>query len=290
VDELVRVTHGLWRPPASVTDLAGRAAALLSKAPAGSVVGGRAAAQLHGLWLFEEPVERIDILLRTGTLPPEAHAGSRRRELRGRRRKVVADEIDVVDGLPVTSAARTWVDLAEELSMPDLIASGDSVLRGPVSLEEIELMVKRARHRRGVVAARTAVPLLDRRSRSRPESHLRYAIVSAGLPKPEVNEHIYNGLGEWLAEPDLSYADVRLAIEYNGALHAQLRRMRRDMTRGVDVGIRGGWLTVAFGPAEVFGHPEQVAAYVRLLRHERAALVRSPFGHISSGHTPSGPH
>lgn len=275
MSELVRVSHGLWRPPANVADLVGRCAALLSTAPDGSVVGGRAAATRHGLWLPGEPIERIDVLLRAGTQPPEAHAGSRRRELRGRRRQVLADEVEIVDGLPVTTAARTWVDLAEELSMPDLVAAGDSVLRGPVSIEEMELMVKRARHRRGVVAARAALPLLDRRSRSRPESHLRYAIVSSGLPKPEVNQHIYNALGEWLAEPDLSYADVRLAIEYNGALHAEVSRMRRDMTRGVDVGVRGRWLTIAFGPSEVFGHPDLVAAYVRMLRHERARLFRT---------------
>jgi hypothetical protein len=272
--ELVHVTHGVWRSPRNVADLAGRAAALLSAAPDGSVIGGRAAAVLHGLWLPDDPIERIDILLRAGERPPEAHAGSRRRELRGRRRQVMADEIDEVGGLPVSCASRTWVDLAEEVSMPDLIAAGDSVLRGPVSLEQIELMVKRAWHRRGVVAARAAVPLLDRRSRSRPESHLRYALVGAGLPKPEVNEHIYNGRGEWLAEPDLSYEDVRLALEYNGALHATVRGMRRDITRGLDVGMRGRWLTIAFGPTEVFGRPDHVAAYVRMLRHERASLFR----------------
>ena len=275
MQQLVRVTRGVWRPPATVSELAGRAAALLGAAPPGSVIGGRAAATLHGLWLPDDPIDRIDILLRAGVHPPERHAGSRRRELRGRRRQVQPDEVEVLDGLPVARAPRTWVDLAEELSMPDLVAAGDSALRGPVSVEEMQLMVKRAAHRRGVVAARAALPLLDRRSRSRPESHLRYALVSGGLPKPEVNKPIHDDVGQWLFEPDLSYDDVRLAIEYNGALHAELNRMRRDMTRSVDVGVRGRWHTVAFGPAEVFGRPDVVAAYVRLLRRERALLGRA---------------
>ena len=108
-----------------------------------------------------------------------------------------------------------------------------------------------------------------RRSRSRPESHLRYALVSAGLPKPAVNEPNYNDDGEWLAEPDLSYDDVRLALEYNGSDHAEVSRMRRDITRGVGIST-GRWRTETFGAAEAFGHPDQVVSLVRQLRRERA--------------------
>jgi hypothetical protein len=257
-----------------VADVAGRAAALLTAAPEGTVIGGFAAARLHGLWIPDTASERIELLLRRDVAVPEAHSHSKRPELIGRRRRLVADEVELIDGLPVTTAARTWVDLGERLSLPDLVAVGDSVLRGSVSLDDLEVVVKRATHRRGIVRVRTALPLLDARSRSRPESHLRYTIVAAGLPKPAVNEAIYDVHGEWLAEPDLSYDDVRLAIEYNGADHAKIRRMRRDITREVDLGSRGGWRTVTFGPTEVFGRPDQVAAYVRELRRECGRLIR----------------
>ena len=46
---------------------------------------------------------------------------------------------------------------------------------------------------------------------------------------------IYSDVGEWLAEPDLSYDEARLALEYNGADHAKVERMRRDITRELDV-------------------------------------------------------
>lgn len=99
---------------------------------------------------------------------------------------------------------------------------------------------------------------------------MRYALHSGGLPTPDVNQPIYSDDGEWLAEPDLSYDDVRLALEYNGTDHASAARMRRDITRGIDVMVRGGWQSVAFGPAEVFGRPDQVAVVVRQLRYERS--------------------
>jgi hypothetical protein len=218
VDEFVKVTRGVWRPAGLVADVAGRAAALLTAAPEGTVIGGFAAARLHGLWIPDTASERIELLLRRDVAVPEAHSHSKRPELIGRRRRLVADEVELIDGLPVTTAARTWVDLGERLSLPDLVAVGDSVLRGSVSLDDLEVVVKRATHRRGIVRVRTALPLLDARSRSRPESHLRYTIVAAGLPKPAVNEAIYDVHVEWLAESDLSYDDVRLAIEYNGPI------------------------------------------------------------------------
>ena len=139
------------------------------------------------------------------------------------------------------------------------------------SLAEIDHLISRARHRPGVVAARHAVPLLNERSRSRPESHMRYAIVTAGLPEPAVNVPVFDELGQWLFEPDLGYDDVKLALEYNGSQHAEPSRMRSDISRTIDAGIRGRWRTETFGPVEVFGRPDQLAAYVRYLREARRA-------------------
>jgi hypothetical protein len=96
-------------------------------------------------------------------------------------------------------------------------------------------------------------------------------MVANGLPHPDVNVAIYSDDGEWLAEPDLSYRDARLALEYNGAVHASPERMRKDFTRDVDVQYRGGWRTVTLGPDQVFKRPDQTAAFVRELRRERLA-------------------
>ena len=157
--------------------------------------------------------------------------------------------------------------------MPDLVAAGDSALRSGADEHELVTVVSRAAHRRGVRRARAALPLLDARSRSRPESHLRYAIVGAGLPRPAVNAAIFSAHGQWLAEPDLSYEDVRLALEYNGADHAEQRRMRRDITRELDMRHRGGWETLVFGPTEVFARPDEIPLLVREVRRERAAFL-----------------
>lgn len=269
MNEVIRVSHGLWKSQTEVTDLAGRCAALLQILPDGSVFAGRTAAELLGLWMPSLPSPRIDVILRRDGLRPRDLAASRRGEVRTRRRSLRSDEICLAHGLPVTTPERTWVDLAEELRAVDLVACGDSVLRSNVSLPRLTDALKRAAGRRGVRRARALIELLDARSRSRAESHLRYAVVSAGLPSPEVNVPIYNSHGEWLAEPDLVYREATLALEYNGADHAKVKRMRNDITRAIDVHV-GQWLSIAFGPAQVFGRPWEIGPVVRTTLHERA--------------------
>ena len=291
--ELVRLSRGLYRPEDQVGDLADRAAAFLDALPVRTVVGGITAARLHGLWLPGAlDTEAIEFVQTRGEVAPRRLGGSRRREIRTRRRSLRPDEIVVLDGLPVTSPARTWIDLAETLSLEDLVAAGDSALRRPGSgadadadrgadadadrdadiatacYAELDAAVRAAFHRRGVLRARQALTLLDRRSRSRPESHLRLAVVLGGLPWPEVNEDIHTDIGEWLAQPDLHFKRARLALEYNGSDHADVKRMRSDITREIDVD-QHGWKVVVFGPAEVFGRAYRIAPYVRHLLDTR---------------------
>jgi hypothetical protein len=232
------------------------------------VVSGLTAARLHGLWLPDQegPGERIEVIVHPEQAPQRMRSHNRRSEVRARRQLLLPDEVTDLGGLEIVTEARCWLDMADRLRPADLVALGDSALRGSATKDEMETLVKRAYHRRGVVLARRVLPLLDSRSRSRPESHLRFVLVDAGLPKPAVNEPIYNSLGEWLGEPDLSYKDVRLAIEYNGAAHADIGRMRRDITRELDIEFRGSWRTVVFGPTEVFQRPDEVVLHVRRLR------------------------
>jgi hypothetical protein len=150
------------------------------------------------------------------------------------------------------------------MQLPDLVAAGDGLLRSGTTASELRSVVDRTRTQRGVVRARAALAMLDARSRSRPESHLRVALVSAGLPTFEVNEPIYRDGEGWLAEPDLSLAEANLALEYQGSDHADVARMRRDLTRSTDL-RNAGWTVLAYGPAEVCTRPWTAPNEVRLL-------------------------
>jgi hypothetical protein len=179
------------------------------------------------------------------------------------------EDIVYLVGLPVTSPARTWLDLAPMLDVYDLIAAGDSALRAGADMDDIARRVTAMRGLRGAVRARCAAPLLNARSRSRPESRIRGAIVLAGLPEPEVNREIQDEHGQWLAEPDLHYKEAKLALEYNGADHAKTERMGKDSVRLLDV-QRSDWTVRTYTAVHAFRRLDEVPRDVSNLLHRLA--------------------
>ena len=95
------------------------------------------------------------------------------------------------------------------------------------------------------------------------------------MPKFAVNEAVYRDEGGWLAEPDLSLPRAKIALEYQGAEHAQPTRMRKDITRSADLRSQS-WLCIAFGPAEVFARPHQIKPEIRAAIAARAPELLSP--------------
>lgn len=105
---------------------------------------------------------------------------------------------------------------------------------------------------------------------------MRVALVHPDLPAFAVNQAVFDEFGQWLAEPDLSLAAACLALEYQGADHADPDRMRKDMTRVTDL-RRAGWEVLLYGPAEVLRRPQFIAVEVRDILRRRAPhlLLRS---------------
>lgn len=264
----VRVARGCWLPAEQAESFAARCVAALETCADDTMISDTTAARLYNLWL---PYRSEEIQLTTAQPDRASRCMTRtqRPEFRAHRRRLHEDDRADLNGIPVTSLARTWVDLAPVLSLADLVAAGDSALRAGCTVDEMVATMQRSGRLRGVRRVREALPMLDRRSRSRPESHLRVAVWVPDLPRFEVNEPVYRSDGGWLAEPDLSLAEARLALEYQGEDHAALERMRKDLTRGKDM-RDDEWLSLPYGPAEVFKRPWQIAPEVRKYVRERA--------------------
>jgi hypothetical protein len=269
-----RLARACWIPTAHADDLAARCAAALETSAEYTVVVGTTAARLHGFWLPDLP----DVLHLATAAPGIASSSmtrTRRSEFRAHRRQLPDEDLTTVNGLVVLTPARTWRDLAGVLDLPSLVAAGDSALRAGTTIEELAEVISRTTRARYVRTARAAVSLLDARSRSRPESHLRVAISAPDLPRFEVNVAVSRSTGGWLAEPDLSHEAAKIALEYQGADHAEIKRMRRDLTRNTDM-RREGWLCCLYGPAEVFGRPWEITAEIWAALARRAPQLRKP--------------
>lgn len=157
-----------------------------------------------------------------------------------RRLRVADDELIVLDGVPLTSPVRTFLDLAWDLREHHLIAVGDAVMRlwGATQHDFLDHLDRRLRYP-GKVRARDVIPHLTPLAESPQESRLRGLVIGAGLPAPTPQIEVRSISGAPIARVDLGYEDVRLALEYDGAHHWSAEQYRADARRRSDLRVAG---------------------------------------------------
>ncbi|MEE9097224.1 hypothetical protein [Pseudarthrobacter phenanthrenivorans] len=203
---------------------------------------------------------------------PEGAAHLDRPHVVVHRMKLYEDEVTTVDGLPVTTPARTWLDMAELLSVDEIVAMGDSCVRVPrprlegrdmplCSLWDLQRMVEKHRGKRGIRKAKEALELIRAGSDSAQETLLRLAIVRAGLPEPELNVPIIADDGSRHHEPDLSYRKYRIGIEYEGEHHGDASQIARDIDRSERYAALG-WTEVRISKRHMVNDAKPAAAKV----------------------------
>lgn len=184
---------------------------------------------------------------------PEAWAIMRRPGVKGHRGQFFADEIVSHGGLLVTSRVRTWLDCSRKMSIEELTVVADHLLRMPrpdlegraapyASRADLEEMLDRHKGTPGIRKARLALDLARVGSDSAPETRLRLALENAGLPEPVLNVPTKLA-ADVVRQPDLSYPELKVAVEYDGEGHSEAAQIVRDIAREEDFD-RAGWLLV----------------------------------------------
>ena len=195
------------------------------------VISHHTAALLHGFplpgWLAADP--RIHVTVPVGTRPPQM-AG-----VVGHERRQELVNVDFIDGIPVTSALQTWIDLGTVLPLGPLVAVADLLCGGerpnfvPEDLRRATLPLA---GRRGVKRLREAAALARPRVESPKETETRLLLIDAGLPEPIPNYTITDAEGVFLARVDLAWPTLRACVEYQGDGHRTDRaQFRKDITR-----------------------------------------------------------
>lgn len=234
--------------------------------PEGVLFCGPSAAVLLGLPIpFRLQGGPVWVMVRSGEPRP------RRRGVRSSQADVVSSEIAVAADLSTTSAARTFVDLAALLSIADLVAVGDAAMRRwRVTTDELDRVVRRRLRYTGKVKARAAVPLLNPRAESPQESRLRIVMHGDALPEPQVNLVITDESGQFIARCDLGYEEWKVAIEYDGIVHAGEQRRQADATRRTLL-QEHGWYVVEI-VADDLRFPQRAIAKVTAALRSRGAI------------------
>ncbi len=174
------------------------------------VVAGLSAAALHGSRWVDD------------TTAVELFHDNRHRlpGLRIRGDRLEEDEIAIVDGVPVTSPARTALDLGCWYPTVDAVGAIDALARATeIKVADVELLAQRYPGRRGINRARHALTLFDPGAQSPKETWLRLVLVRAGLPRPQTQIPVCDEFGNAFAYLDMGWEHVRVAVEYDGEQH-----------------------------------------------------------------------
>jgi very-short-patch-repair endonuclease len=140
--------------------------------------------------------------------------------------------------LPATTIARTLLDLIRRLSPVEHLVLADQALK-----------LGLGRHHDLAEPAESPM-----------ETRLRWLLIDAGLPGPQVQVDLHNASGRFVGRADLYYPQARLVIEYDGANHRD--RMTEDLRRQNAI-LSAGFRLLRFTFADVNERPHSVAAQVR---------------------------
>jgi len=194
---------------------------------------------------------------------PLTHVSSPRGTTRSKRQGVGSHQIAegarvaCVGGLPVSSPEQTFIDLATELSLVDLVVLGDSLVRkGATSTRQL-VRAAQSWHGKGCRAAGRAALLVRAEVDSPMETRLRLLMVFAGLPEPVINHIVYDARDRWNMRFDLSYPELMVIIEYDGRHHAEDdRQYARDILRREEL-EGAGWRIVIIRAKDMYVAPGQ---------------------------------
>ena len=197
------------------------------------------------------------------------HRAKRRHEgIRVHRpRQLASEDVERHCGIPVTTVARTLIDLAEVLSTRALERALDEGEFLEI-FDRNELQVALARNAGRNGASRLA-KLLTRhepgttRTMSELEEDFFDLVMAAGLPQPEVNQPF----GPYT--PDFLWREHKLVVETDGgASHDRPSQRERDARRDAWFAARG-YETLRFTWEQVHQYTDEVIAAVsaRLVHH-----------------------
>jgi hypothetical protein len=141
-------------------------------------------------------------------------------------------DFTVNDGIPVTSVARTLLDLSAVLKAPDLATAVDRAERSRIfDLSAVVDVLGRANGRRGAQALRRAIAAYEPSTQKSVLERRFKALLGTApdIPTPAFNAVVQ---GERAThEVDAFWVDQRLAIQLDGF---EFHRTRRDRERDAD--------------------------------------------------------
>jgi hypothetical protein len=235
-----------------------RTKAALKLAPSDAVVSHHTAARLWGGAVPDSPNIHLAFARDVGTTVAGVKIHRFSRPLAVHRRQ----------GLLVTTPEQTVLHLARPLDLVELVACADQFVRRKVTAPfDVSEFARQYGGQGSQLAERVGI-LARPRVDSASETRVRLLMVLAGLPEPVVNHPILRSDGSVEYRLDLSFPEVRLAIEYDGRWHDTKEQRLFDQARRADLVARG-WTFVILHAEDLYETPHQTVGSLQAELDER---------------------
>lgn len=254
----------LFRPGAPVTFRARLSIAV--QAGGGTVASHRAAAMLHGLEGFD--VAPVEVSVRRGRYPTVDGV------IVHRAKRLDPCDVTEVDGIAVTSVARTLCDLGAVVPQDAVERALDSALRRGVPEQGIREVHARV-DRPGPSGTATLGRVLSdpRRSGILPDSWLERliarSVAAPDLPVLELQHPVIDLSGRRIAVLDGCFVEWKIGIEgHSKAFHGTGRRVWTDLVRDNEVAALG--YDLVYVTWDLAHRPDDVLDLVRRTHQARS--------------------
>ena len=208
-------------------------------------------------WLFgidTQPTNPVEIVA-----PPRSGLRSRAGLIVGRY-EIPPAEVVSIRGFRATALPRTLAGLCLGRPAVEALVAIDMALHlGLTDSVALGQYAEAAKGRPGAARLRSLASLAAP-AESPMETRLRWLLIQARLPRPEVQTNLRDGAARFVGRADLYYPAKRLVLEYDGGNHRE--RLVED-DRRQNLLINAGFRLLRFTAADIHGRPEVVVAQVR---------------------------
>lgn len=185
------------------------------------------------------------------------------------------DEISVIRGIPVTTAARTAFDLGRRYGLTLAVIRLDAMMQATdLKPVDIDALIDRHRGARGIVQLREALGLADAGAESPQETRTRLVLTRGGLRPDRTQIDVFNRFGDHVGRIDMGYPRWRVGVEYDGEQHwTDPTVRRRDIDRQAELEALG-WRIIRVSADMLRYRPGTI------VQRTRAALVAAGWSSV----------
>jgi predicted transcriptional regulator of viral defense system len=229
----------------------------------------RSAAVLHNLDLLAGQSADVVTLTRR---PGSKGSRSSRNRIKIHTASLPPDHVATLFGRPVTTPARTVVDIARASTFMQGVVIADSALHSKkTTREELAAVLTYCRGWPGAAQAARVLDFCDHRSESVLESCARVIFRTYGLPPPELQMEIFGGDG-FIGRVDFCWPQYRTISEADGLMkYEKTPGLAIDQLERDQLFREAGWKAVHFNWDQLFRETERVISW-----HKTAFARTSP--------------